>query len=128
MTASGVGRRIWAIPGGHIPLRSTGPEPERTSRDELFILNSGDAPARISLTIFYANREPVTGYTLTVGARRVRSVRFNDLIDPEAMPLDVDYGVLIVSDVPVVVQFSRIDTSGGGLAMLGTIAYPVESG
>ena len=50
-------------------------------------------------------------YPLTVAPHRVRQVRFNDLIDPQAMPLGVDYAVVIESNVPIVVQFTRHDTS-----------------
>jgi hypothetical protein len=121
-----IGRTTWVIPGGHIPPRSTGPEPEFTSRDELFVLNTGDAGARLALTIFYADREPIGPYELTVDPRRVRRVRCNDLIDPEAMPLGVDYGVLVESSVPVVVQFTRLDTSQPALALLGTQAFPAD--
>ena len=49
----------------------------------------------------------------------------NDLIDPEAIPLGVDYACLIRSNVPVVVHFSRLDTGRDGLAMLGGVAFPV---
>jgi hypothetical protein len=111
-----LGRTIWAIAGGHIPLASTGVEPAFTSRDELVVLNSGDKDAQITLTIYYADREPVPGYHLTVGARRVRRVRMNDLIDPEALPLGQDYGVVLVSEVPVVVEMVRVDTSQAALS------------
>jgi hypothetical protein len=121
-----IGRETWVIPGGRIPLRSTGPEPEFTSRDELSVLNTGDTEARLSLTIFYTDREPVGPYQLPVAARRLRHIRFNDLIDPEALPLDVHYGVVVESNVPVVVQFNRIDTSQDALAIGGTIPFPVE--
>ena len=124
MTAFGHTTRV--IPGGRISARSTGPEPEFTSRDEIFMLNTGDAEARLALTMFYADREPVGPYELTIAPRRVRRVRCNDLIDPEAMPLGVDYGVLVESDVPIVVQSTRIDTGQPALAMLGALAFPAQ--
>ncbi len=124
---SGLGRRRWAIPGGHIPLRSTGREPELTSRDELSLLNVGEQDAQTELTIYFADRDPVGPYRLKVPARRVRRVRINDLIDPEAVPLATDYAGTVVSDVPVVVQFSRQDTGFAARASAGTIAYPIDS-
>jgi hypothetical protein len=124
MTA--VGRRVWAIPGGHVPLISSGHEPEDTSRDELAFLNTGDAEATVAVTMFYADRDPVGPYRLTVPARRVRRVRINDLIDPEAVPLGTDYGALIESDVPIVVQFSRLDTGRAEQATLGVMAFAVD--
>ena len=53
----------------------------------------------------------------------MRHVRFSDLIGPEAMPLDTDYGGVIESDVPVVVQFMRQDTSQASNAILSTMAF-----
>ena len=119
-----IGHKVWAIPGGHIPLESTGREPENTSRDELFILNAGRRAARLEITIYYTDREPVGPYKLQVAAQRIRRIRFNDLIDPEAMPLDVDYAAVIRANVPIVAQFTRLDTSRGAAAIASTLAFP----
>jgi hypothetical protein len=54
-------------------------------------------------------------------------VRCNDLIDPEALPLGVDYGIVIACDVPIVVQLSRVDTSQTALALMGVMAFPVDA-
>ncbi|MEW6116536.1 MAG: sensory rhodopsin transducer [Nitrospirota bacterium] len=121
-----IGRTTWAIPGGHIPLRSTGPEPDFTINDELCILNAGRQDAKVEITVFYADRDPVGPYRLTVPARRTRHVRFNDLIDPEAMPLDTGDACIVDADVPIVVQFNRRDTSQAENALLGVIAFPVD--
>jgi hypothetical protein len=126
MTVNSIGRTRWAIAGGHIPLHSTGPEPELTSHDKLCLLNTNDQEAQVEITLFYTDREPVGPYPLTVQARRTRHVRFNDLINPEAMPLDVDYASLITSDLPIVVQFSRLDSGQAENAVLGTMAFPVD--
>lgn len=107
------GSRRWAIPGGHIPLKSTGQEPERTSRDELIILNVNRETANVVLRIYYTDMDPVGPYNISIGAERVRRVRCNDLIDPQAIPLATDYAFLIECDIPVIVQFMQIDTSEG---------------
>lgn len=118
-----LGRKVWVIPGGHIPPTSTGPEPRCVSRDELQFVNTGAEPAEIEITLFYADREPVGPYPLKVHARRTRHIRMNDLIDPEAMPLDTQYSAVVRSNVPVVVQFTRTDTSRAEHAMLGFVAW-----
>jgi hypothetical protein len=122
-----IGKTLWSIPGGRIPLISSGHEPEFTSRDQLAILNAGDRDATITLTIFYADTDPVGPYSLTVPARRLRKTRFNDLIDPLAMPLDTDFGAVIESDVPVVVQFTRLDSRAEANAITGGIAFAHEA-
>ena len=73
--------------------------------------------------IFHADREPVGPYTVTVPARRTRHVRFTDLTDPEPIPRGTDYASLIESDVPVVVQHTRLDSRQAALALLTTVAY-----
>lgn len=121
-----IGRRRWVVPGGHVPLASTGREPEHTSCDIISILNAGDNEARIEMTVHYADREPVGPYPLVVRARRVRRVRVNDLIDPAALPLGVDYALVIDADRDVVVQFTRQDMGHAARAWMSTIALPVR--
>jgi hypothetical protein len=59
-----------------------------------------------------------------VPARRTRHVRFNDLREPAEIPRDTDFATLIESDVPIVVQHTRLDSRQTELALLSTIAYP----
>jgi hypothetical protein len=40
----------------------------------------------IAITVFFANREPVRPHHVTIGARRILHLRFNDLSDPEPTP------------------------------------------
>lgn len=118
-----IGNMLWAVPGGCIPLESTGPEPAFVSQDRLCLLNAGGEETGISLTVFYADREPVGPYRLALKARQVRHIRVNDLIEPEALPLATEYALLIESDHPVVVQFTRMDTGSEHAALLGSMAY-----
>lgn len=114
------------VPGGHIPLESFGREPENTSRDELQLLNIGDQDANVEITIYYDDRDPVGPYPLKVKSRRVRFVRFNDLIKPEAIYLNRDYAAVIDADVPIFVQFYRLDSSQPAKAILGIMAFPIS--
>jgi hypothetical protein len=75
---TGIGHRVWALAGGHIPLRSTGPEPEQTSKEELCVLNAGDTDAQVEIRFYYGDRDPVGPYRLQVAASRMRQVRVND--------------------------------------------------
>jgi hypothetical protein len=121
---SGIGHRTWVVPGGRNPPGSRGLEPEFTSRDELSLLNTGETPAEIRLTVYFENRDPAGPFGFEVGSGRVRTVRITDLIDPEAIPLGVGYAVVVVASVPVVVQHFRLDTRPGAGAMFSTLAFP----
>lgn len=116
-----LGRRRWAIAAGHAPSRSNGEEPLFTSRDQLALLNTGDTLANVRLTLFYAERESPGPFRLDIAPRRLRVVRVNDLIFPEAVRLDEAYALIVESDVPIVVQFTRQDTRAAANAgMLAT--------
>ena len=56
-------------------------------------------------------------------ARRTMHLRFNDLQHPEPIPRAKDYASVIESDVPIVVQHTRLDSRQDANALLSTIAY-----
>lgn len=107
----------WTFAAGNIPAAGTGHEPEFTSREELCLLNTGDGDACAQLHIYHSDREPVGPYRIDVPARRVRHIRLNDLIDPQAIPLGVPYAMVLTSDVPVVAQVRHLDTRRDGIAV-----------
>jgi hypothetical protein len=123
---NGVGRKLWAIAEGYIPGSSTGPAPDMTSHETMCFLNTGNRDAHVAVTIFFADREPVGPYRFTVPAQRTKHVRFNKLNDPVEIPRDTDYSSLIESDVPVVVQHTRLDSRQAANALLSTIAFPCD--
>ncbi|HEY2757052.1 MAG TPA: sensory rhodopsin transducer [Pseudolabrys sp.] len=123
---NGIGARTWAIAEGYIPPGSTGTTHELISHETVCILNAGEQDAHVEITVFFADRAPAGPYRFTVEARRTRHLRFNDFSDPEPVPKGRDYSSVIVSDVPVVVQHTRLDTRQPALAPLSTIAYPLE--
>lgn len=118
-----IGRRRWAIAEGYIPAESSGPAPQMTSHETACILNAGDADAVVQITLFFTDREPVGPYLLTVPARRTRHLRFNELDDPASVPRDTDFATVIESNVPIVVQHTRLDSRQAELALLSTVAF-----
>ncbi len=105
------GKKRWAFAAGHIPLHSTGKEPDFTSHDKVAILNTSDSDAEISIKILFEDREPLSEFKVKVRAGRVRKVWINDLIDPYPVPLDTAYSIDLSANVNVIVQFSRMETS-----------------
>jgi hypothetical protein len=117
-----IGRKVWAIPEGYIPSQSVSQERELLSHETACLLNAGGRDASVKLTVYFADREPVV-YRVTVPARRTLHLRFNDLKDPAPIPLDTDYASIFESDVPIVVQHTRLDSRRAEIALLSTIAY-----
>ena len=119
-----IGATRWAIAEGYIPGSSTGEGPAFVSHETACLLNAGDAPARVAITLYFADREPAGPYRVTVPPRRTLHLRFNDLDDPEPVPRDTDYASVFESDVPIVVQHTRLDSRQAALALMSTMAFP----
>lgn len=118
-----IGHHRWAIAEGYIPGWSNGPEPQFTSHETACLLNTSDEEAHVRITVFFSDREPAGPYHVTVPARRTLHVRFNELEDPEPIPTETDYASVIESDMPIVVQHTRLDSRQAESALLSTIAY-----
>jgi hypothetical protein len=97
-----------------------------TSHESVCLLNTGSADAHVTITVYFADREPVGPYQVTVAARRTHHVRFNDLRDPEPVPHATEYSSVIESDVPIVVQHTRLDSRQAENALMTTVAYPAD--
>lgn len=124
--AKAIGARRWAIAEGYIPGWSHGPEPQMTSHETACLLNASDQDARVTITIFFSDREPAGPYKKVLPARRTLHLRFNDLKDPEPIPHDTNYASLIESDIPIVVQHTRLDSRQAENALITTIAFAGE--
>jgi hypothetical protein len=118
-----IGKTRWAIAEGYIPPYSHGPEPQMTSHETVCLLNAGDREAHVRITVYFADREPAGPYRVTVPPRRTRHVRFNELDDPEPIPKGTDYASVIESDVPVVLQHTRLDSRQAELALISTVPF-----
>jgi hypothetical protein len=118
-----IGRRRWVIAEGYIPSESAFSDRALVSHETACILNAGARDARVAITIFFADREPVGPYRVAVAARRTLHLRFNDLDDPQPIPRDTDYASVFDSDVPIIVQHTRLDSRRAELALMSTMAY-----
>jgi hypothetical protein len=106
MTMDAIGRKRWAIAEGHIPSQSSFTDRALISHETACILN----------------RDPVGPYRITVPARRT-DLRFNDLTEPSPVPRDTDFSSVFESDVPIVVQHTRLDSRHAEVSLLSTTAY-----
>ncbi len=118
-----IGKKVWAIAEGYIPSEGNGPSPEMLSHETACLLNVADLDAHVRITLYFSDHEPVGPYLVTLPARRTLHLRFNDLHEPAPVPRGTDYASVIESDVPIVVQHTRLDTRQAEAALLSTVAY-----
>jgi hypothetical protein len=122
MNGNAGGRHRWYVPDAYLPGDSShGVE----SHESACLLNVGSHPAAVRLTFFFEDREPAGPVEIAVEAQRTRHIR---LTDPAALagvelPPDVPFAYSAESDVPIVLQHSRLDTSSGAYTLATTVAY-----
>jgi hypothetical protein len=119
-----LGQTLWVIPEGYIPPDSEEQKGSRfVSHEAACLLNANDRDAHVAITLYFVEKEPVGPYKVRVPARRTLHLRFNDLEDPEPVPRDTPYSSVIESDVPIVVQHTRLDSRKEAHGLLSTVAW-----
>ncbi len=114
------GKTQWLIPDMYWPEITT--PGHYVSHEAVCVLNTGEKDAQLTVTFYFEDREPIIWSGLSCGARRTNHIRI-DLL--KAVPKGVPYAALVESDVPVVVQYSRLDTTQANNGLITTMAYPV---
>lgn len=122
-----IGATTWVIAEGYIPESSTGPAPEMESHETACILNACDKTAHIQITFYYSDRDPVGPYRVEVLPQRTLHLRLNELSEPEKIPKATDFSAVLRSDIPIVVQHTRLDSRQSANALMTTLAYPAKS-
>jgi hypothetical protein len=118
------GETHWIIPDGYIPPTSSG---KLTSHESICVLNCSAEEARLRITIFFEDREPLEDIAETVTGRRTKHIRTSSLAkDGAAIPAGVPYAIEVISDRPVFVQYSRLDATQAENAMMSVMGYPVK--
>lgn len=118
-----IGHRRWAIAEGYIPGQSVSQDHALVSHEAVCLLNAGIQDAEIDITLFFTDRPPVGPYRVSLDARRTLHLRFNDLTDPAPVPRDTSYASVIESNVPIVVQHTRLDSRHPNISLLSTVGY-----
>ncbi len=119
------GKKTWLIPDCFLNSKSRN---ESISHEAICVINTSDVDAQIKLTLYYEDREMVTDFSSFCGACRTHHIRLDKIRSEkgEMIPRDVPYAMLVESNTPIVVQYSRLDTSEVEMALMTTIAYSVD--
>jgi hypothetical protein len=112
------GKRRWFVPDAYLPE-------EPPSHEAACLLNVGEGDARVRFTFYFEDRDPLGPVELVVGARRTWHVRLDDSsqLGGLELPRGLPFAYAVESDEPVVLQHSRLDTTGGAYTLFTSIAY-----
>ncbi|MBD0381347.1 sensory rhodopsin transducer [Paenibacillus sedimenti] len=118
------GHKLWYIPDGYIPTVSSG---ELESHESICILNCTYEDAHIEVTVYFEDRDPIEKIGVVIPARRTKHVRTGSLVkNGESIPKGVPYAMEVESDIPVIVQYSRLDATQAENSLMTTMAFPLN--
>ncbi|MHB1274950.1 MAG: sensory rhodopsin transducer [Candidatus Humimicrobiaceae bacterium] len=110
------GRNVWLFPDGELP------EPDMNSllqaHEALIILNTSGKDAKMKMSLYFTDKDPVENIALEVKAKRVKCIRLDkpEEIGGVKIPYHVQYALRLESDVKVAATFGRLDTSSEKMA------------
>ncbi|MFA6104101.1 MAG: sensory rhodopsin transducer [Victivallaceae bacterium] len=126
MTNQAEGHYTWVVPDGWLPPE--GGEGDLINHESLMLLNTGGKSAIVEIDIYFADREPVKGLKLQVGAERINALRLDS---PEELgyklPRATQYALRVRSTEKIIVQYGRMDVRQANLAYYCTMAHPVDN-
>lgn len=116
---SGTTRR-WYIPDAYIPPAST---PPAVSHESICVVNDSDHPAELVITAYFSDREPQRSAPVVLGARRAEHLRTSDPAAVGGLELaaDVPYALVISSQAPLHLQYSRLDSTQAAYTLMTAI-------
>lgn len=117
------GKTRWFIPDAYLPSSGLGEKWE--GHESVCILNATDHDARLTFRLYFADRESAVSPELALPARRNIHYGMHKpaMIGGLVVPRDVPYAIEVSSDVPVVVQYSRLDVTQPNFTLMTAIPY-----
>jgi hypothetical protein len=125
MAKKSIGAKVWLIADAYLPDRSTG---DMKSHESVCVLNLNQRPAKIKITVYFEDRAPLTGLEAECPALRTVHVRMEQIKsrDGEMIPIAKPMALKVESNVEVVVQHTRLDTTQPALALMTTMGFPLR--
>lgn len=119
------GSKVWFISDGFYPEFSSG---KFKSHEAICVLNPGKQPAEIEITLYFEDRPKMEGFTADCQGERTNHIRMDLLKDREGrgVPMGIPYAMMVHSNTPIIVQYSRMDTSQAEMALMTTMAFSIS--
>lgn len=116
---------VWLIPDCYLPRESSGEQP---SHESICVVNTTAREARLSISFYFEDRESVKDIRVDIPPERASHLRTDapEHLGGVEVPRGVPYAARVESDVPVGIQYSRMDTSQEALALMTAMGQPVR--
>ena len=110
------GKKNWYFADGYLPEKN--PASSMEAHEALMLFNTHETTVRVKIDIYYSDREPAKNISVTVPAERIIALRMDHPEDlgGHAIPPVTQYALRVTADLPIVVQFGRLDTTQSNMA------------
>ncbi len=117
-----IGKKKWIIPDCELPPEGEG---VMKGHESVIIVNDSNKEALIDVTLFFTGAPAYEGIVWTVPAKEVRCFRMNvpEHMSGYVVPLETQYAMKVVSNVPIVLQYGRLDNRQTNLAYYTTLGF-----
>ena len=117
-----LGKKNWIIPDCELPQEGEG---VAKGHESVIIVNDSDIDAEISVSIFFTDKDPYTDIKWTVGSKRVKCFRMNNIehMCGFKVPFETQYAMKVSSNTPIVLQYGRLDNTQSNMAFYTTLGY-----
>lgn len=121
-----IGKTTWLIPDMYWPEITS--EGHYVSHESICVLNTSDQDCRVDMILYYEDRAPINGLSAVCAAHRTHHIRMDRLKDASGkhIPCGVPYAAVVNASVPVVIQYTRVDTTQSANSIMTTMAYPFK--
>ena len=118
------GKKQWLIPDMCWPAADNG---VYLSHEGICVVNLNDEDCEIEIDFLYSDRDPICGFKAVCPAMRTNHIRSDEIrVNGEPLPRGVGYAAVLRCSVPVVVQYTRGDTTQSELSLMTTMAYGID--
>ena len=125
---SDLGKKIWVFPDAFLPLKG---EPYKTTNsgdqfghESLCIVNNANSFANLNIDFLYEIDEPIENYQTKIGAKRSLHLRLDQIeINGKKLPREKPYSIILKSDINVVAQLSRLDTTSNYNSFMTSLGW-----
>lgn len=120
------GAKVWFISDGYL-VTPIGNDMTYKNHEAVCVINATTEDAHLEFDFYFADREPIKGVQIVVPAERCYHIRLDvpEQVGGYQIPFDTPYGLRIRSDVPVVVQYTRMYHTTHNISLMTTMAHPL---
>ncbi|NLO85369.1 MAG: hypothetical protein GX096_08070 [Clostridiales bacterium] len=118
----------WYVPDGYVPADTDGRRPAMIGHEAIAILNDHQQEANLAVEVFYCDCEPMKPQRFVISpCRSCRIIIGAEYQLDGSLCIDVPanrpYSLKIMSDIPLHIQFTRVDTRDGNLALMSVMLH-----